>query len=317
MKILIVRFSSLGDVILTTGVIKYLKTAFPELTIDVLTYTHFSGVFFKNPYINKVLKIDKKSGLRKYFNFIQKNINDYDHIFDLHAKLSSMILRIFTPAGYHKYKKDSLKRRLFVKYGKFAGSLQEHVVHRYFKPFQKDFDMNTPIVEELRPVIYPNNLYGNLSDTVTVHPFASKKTKEWPFFAELIDELVKRGEKINIIGSSYFEYNHENVNNFTGKTDLEEMFDIISKSRCLVTTDSGPMHVGIAVRTPVIAIFGPTTKEFGFYPVFNNSSVLEIDGLYCRPCHVHGSDNCPEKHFRCMKEISVDMVLEKFDLYKG
>jgi len=317
MKILVVRFSSLGDVILTTGVIKYLKKAMPDVTIDVLTYKHFSGVFFKNPYINKVLQIDKKSGLRSYFNFIQKNINDYDHIFDLHSKLSSMILKIFTQAKYHKYKKDSLKRRLFVKYGAFAGSLQEHVVQRYFKPFQKVFDINTPSVEELRPVIYPNNLYENLSDTVTVHPFASKKTKEWPFFAELIDELVKRGEKVNIIGDAFFEYNHANVNNFTGKTDLQEMFEIVKQSRCLVTTDSGPMHVGIAAETAVIAIFGPTTKEFGFYPVFNNSSVLEIDGLQCRPCHVHGGDNCPEKHFRCMKEISVDMVLEKFDLYKG
>ncbi|AEI15832.1 glycosyl transferase family 9 [Flexistipes sinusarabici DSM 4947] len=317
MKILVVRFSSLGDVILTTGVIKYLKTAYPDLTVDVLTYTHFSGVFFKNPYINKVLQIDKKSGFRKYLNFIQKNINDYDHIFDLHSKLSSIILKFFTSAGYHKYKKDSLKRRLFVKYGKFGGSLQEHVIQRYFKSFQKVFDMDTPSDEDLRPVIYPNNLYENLSGTVTVHPFASKKTKEWPFFTELIDELVKRGEKVNIIGDNFFEYNHANVNNFSGKTDLQEMFDIIKQSRSLITTDSGPMHVGIAGETPVVAIFGPTTKEFGFYPVFSNCSVLEIDGLYCRPCHVHGSDRCPEKHFRCMKEISVGMVLEKFDLYKG
>src|SRR5207253_5692790 len=96
-----------------------------------------------------------------------------------------------------------------------------------------------------------------------------------------------------------------------GDIDLTETAHSISKCSVAITNDSGLMHVAEAVGTPVVSIFGPTVKQFGFTPRSEKSIVLEVEGLYCRPCTAIGLDHCPEKHFRCMQEISTHVVLEK------
>ena len=103
----------------------------------------------------------------------------------------------------------------------------------------------------------------------------------------------------------------------TNKTSLHETLAIIKKAKVLISTDSGPMHLGVALKTPTLALFGPTTKEFGFAPAFENTKVLEVQGLDCRPCHVHGGNFCPKEHFRCMRDLSVDKVLGELENLMG
>jgi heptosyltransferase-2 len=100
-------------------------------------------------------------------------------------------------------------------------------------------------------------------------------------------------------------------NNHTGKLNLAEVANELQKASAIITNDSGLMHVAEAVGTRVIAIFGPTVKQFGFAPRDPNAIVLEVDGLPCRPCTAIGLDHCPKKHFRCMKEIKPDHVLHE------
>jgi ADP-heptose:LPS heptosyltransferase len=102
----------------------------------------------------------------------------------------------------------------------------------------------------------------------------------------------------------------EHVLDLINKTTLREMAAVLGKTKGLITTDSGPMHMGVAVRTPTLALFGPTTREFGFDPRFENCQVLQVD-LDCRPCHVHGGNTCPLKHHKCLRDISVERVLQK------
>lgn len=102
-----------------------------------------------------------------------------------------------------------------------------------------------------------------------------------------------------------------------GKTTLGEMTALLSLGNILVTGDSGPMHVAAAVRTPVVAIFGPTVPEFGFAPFRCQSRIVQIDNLECRPCAPHGSKICPRGHFRCMTDISVDMVADAIHSLTG
>jgi heptosyltransferase II len=97
--------------------------------------------------------------------------------------------------------------------------------------------------------------------------------------------------------------------NLCGKTNIKTLSFLISKCHLFITNDSGPMHLASASQIPLVAIFGPTTRELGFFPLGAKSIVVEID-LPCRPCSLHGGEKCPLGHFKCMKEISAEMVLE-------
>ena len=98
--------------------------------------------------------------------------------------------------------------------------------------------------------------------------------------------------------------------NLTGKTDLLLSAAIISKARLAITNDSAPAHIAAAVGTPVVAIFGPTVPSFGFAPYSDKSTVVDIGNLYCRPCTRHGSKTCPQGHFRCMKKLLPEKIVE-------
>jgi heptosyltransferase-2 len=97
--------------------------------------------------------------------------------------------------------------------------------------------------------------------------------------------------------------------NLSGEFSLLESAVAMEACSLIVTNDTGLMHIACALKKKVVAIFGPTVGEFGFFPVGTDSVVVERKGLYCRPCSHIGLKTCPEKHFRCMNEIQVSDVL--------
>ena len=97
--------------------------------------------------------------------------------------------------------------------------------------------------------------------------------------------------------------------NACGELSLLESAALISKARLVLSNDSAPTHMAVAMRTPVVTIFGSTVPEFGFYPYGEGNAIIQ-NQLYCRPCGIHGRNRCPEKHFRCMKEIPAAEVFE-------
>ncbi|KAA0257369.1 glycosyltransferase family 9 protein [Deferribacter autotrophicus] len=311
-KVLFVRFSSIGDIILTTGVINLFHKQYPEYEIHFLTAKGFEDLIASRPEIKKILSIDRKSSLFEYLKFIQDNINDYDYIFDLHSNLRTFFLKIFSPSEISSYKKDSFKRRMFVKFRLFKNSLEKHVVEKYYDAVNKILPVEIDTIEDLRPTL---KKISQKEDTIVIHPFASKKTKEWPHFDELAIKLADKGEKITIVGNGNFNIKHKNICDLTNKTTFTELITIIAKAKLLITTDSGPMHIGIGCNTATIAIFGSTTKELGFYPIFEHSHVIENNSLDCRPCHIHGLSKCPKKHFKCMMDINADEVYEKIKTF--
>ena len=97
-----------------------------------------------------------------------------------------------------------------------------------------------------------------------------------------------------------------------GNTTLLEVAEILKRSSCVVTNDSSPLHIASAFKdTAIVAIFGPTVERFGFFPWSKNSEVLQVDGLKCRPCAIHGGDRCPKRNFKCMKDIKPDFLFDK------
>ena len=307
-EILVIRFSSLGDIVLITGVLKYVKENIKEdIAIDLLTYSHFAGVLQDFPYIRNIYTIKKGDSLID-LNETISTMPNYDAVFDLHKNIRSFFVRLISSCKSYVYDKNSIARRLFVKYRLCKSHLKLHTVQKYFKPFMHAFKLDMPDVENLRPYLpFPNIDKSNKNNTAVIHPFASKYTKEWPFFTELGALLSDDGLNVCYVGNGEIEI-PAGAYNKTGKVSLAALIEYIAQADIFITTDSGPMHIATALNIPTIAIFGPTTKELGFYPVFKNTKVLEYAGLKCRPCHIHGSNYCYKKHFKCMLDIGVEEV---------
>ena len=172
----------------------------------------------------------------------------------------------------------------------------------------KNFHESVGLPEDTKPLI--------------MAPGARHKTKVWlvEHWADLMSKAYEAGYKSQVLVGSSEEMDlsqsisasvdHE-ILTTTGETGIGELIAMISTGRALISSDNGCMHIATAVGTPVAAIFGPTVPEFGFSPFRAVSEVVQIDEeLFCRPCHPHGPDKCPLKHFRCMKEINPDMVFD-------
>ncbi len=305
--ILVIRFSSLGDIVLTTGIIKYIKEYFQnDIEIDFLTSSHFAGILQDFPYIRNIYTINKGDNIIK-LNNVLAGMPEYDMVFDLHNNLRSFFVRLISSCQSYVYNKHSIARRLFVNHRLFKSKLKDHTVVKYFKPFEKAFDLRMPDVEHLRPFLVNQFEKNNSSKKIIIHPFASKYTKQWPFFRELAAGLIEDGLDVIFIGDGNIDVPSNAVDK-TGRISFAALIHYISQGDILVTTDSGPMHIGVSLNIPTVTIFGPTTKELGFYPEFNNTKVIEYIGLSCRPCHIHGSNKCPKKHFKCMMDIGVEEV---------
>jgi heptosyltransferase-2 len=154
-----------------------------------------------------------------------------------------------------------------------------------------------------------------------IAPGAGFYTKRWPleYYKTLIENILKYQQcKIVILGDENDKQQGtvlaecENVIDLTGHFSLLQSAVMISKCKALISNDSGLMHMATAVKTPVLAIFGSTVKEFGFFPYRSKSIVVENVGLKCRPCSHIGRHTCPQGHFKCMQELTPEIVMEKF-----
>ncbi len=160
--------------------------------------------------------------------------------------------------------------------------------------------------------------YGNSAKAkIGIAPGSVWFTKRWPeqYFAELLGLLSNEKFTTFLIGGKTERdlcqrLSGKNIINCAGSLTILESAALIRKLDLMLTNDSAPLHIANAVKTDVLAIFGPTVKDFGFFPFRENDEILEIKNLYCRPCGKHGGNHCPENHFRCMREITPDIVFE-------
>ncbi len=357
LRILLIRFSSIGDIILTTPVIQAIKESNPGITLDYLTLPEYSILLRDNPYIDNLFLIKRNSLSYALENaFLLRKIK-YDYVFDLHRSIRSFIFRLLLRAG-RKYKinKNYFKRFLLITFGLRFYKKPYSVVGRYFntvkalhvaghgKPgiwLNKDEMRNA--FTRMHKITGIKYLYSELGDKagiidrkkvnskdrnkkmVSLMPFAKWKTKEWgdENFVELGRRLRNEyGAVIQIIGGREDAERAKRISagigkkaiSLAGELSLAETAVALSLSDCLVTNDTGVMHMGGAVSIPVIALFGSTSEELGFSPYKSQGRVLQIN-LNCRPCTAKGSSACPKKHFKCMNDIGVDTVFSAVKRY--
>jgi heptosyltransferase-2 len=320
-KILIIRLSSLGDILLTTPFVRAIKTQFPNIKIDMLIREEYADVIKLNPYIdNKLLfKKDEKSNIAL---IEQLRNNNYQLVIDLQNNLRSKKVVSSLKINSVKFDKRSFDKFLLVnfKINKLRAASQIPV--RYSNTIQnlkldeKGIDLFTDKSANTK-LIGKNNLIGFCLG-------ARHFTKRWPteYFVELGDKLLLNGYTIVLFGGKIDkEICAELVDKIPGAINLsnnDELLQTVADMKlckAMVCNDSGLMHTASSTGTKVIAIFGSTVKEFGFAPYNCSNLILENNLLTCRPCSHIGRSDCPKKHFNCMKSIKPEFVFEKLKLF--
>ncbi|MBI5207137.1 MAG: lipopolysaccharide heptosyltransferase II [Candidatus Firestonebacteria bacterium] len=332
-RILIIRFSSIGDIILTTPMIRFIKQKFPEARIDFITREYFSNLIEYHPMINQVFTISSGSFLELMSCVSKLKNNNYDLIIDLHSNLRSFIIKqLLFNCKKITYKKDIFKRILLTEFKINLFKNKTHVVERYFKTLSlidksiKSFShlplpeiYSTPQIEN-KIKLWLNNLKLEKNEIlIGFNPGAKYFTKRWPIdkFIELGHQLKKQFNIRIIIfgGNSDIDVVSEIADGIGEKAvsaceelNLLETFELLKHLRFLITGDTGIMHLAKSANIPVIAIFGPTVLEFGFWPYGKDDVIIEKN-LHCRPCSLHGTQECPINTHKCMEDITSNEVL--------
>ena len=330
-KIVIIRLSSIGDIILTTPLVRALRRKFPDGVIDFVVKERYIDLVRTNSHLSNVIAFDHTAGyneLRKLKKLIRKE--RYDLLIDLHKNFRSVYLRSGSGAArVVKYRKDYIKRALLVWFGINRFDTVVPIYQRYFRaaasleitPDDEGTELHVPeeTSAHVRSILVKSGLQTD-QQLVVLCPGAGFATKRWypEGFAAVGDHFSRnRNTMIGILGS----YEDKNVCeavqrhmmarsvSFAGTFSLIETAALMKQSSIVITNDSGLMHIAQTQRKPVVALFGSTTRELGYYPFAEKSFVIEKN-LDCRPCTHNGRKTCPKKHFKCMLDSTPDEVIE-------
>ncbi len=324
MKFLIIRLSSIGDIVLTSPVITAIHQKFPYAEIHFLTKKVFSDVLIHHPKITKIWTYEKNH-LQNITHELKKQ--NFDFIIDLHNNLRSKWISFqlqkktftFNKENWKKWKMVYLKSKISV----------SHVVERYLDTLK---NLEIVIKEPLKLEYYAGeksekeaiqilNTHSLNKPFLAVVLGATHFTKKWlkEYFVEfiqLIDKpVVLMGGKSELEESLWIENqinDKSKLLNLCSKTSINVSASIIKKSEWVITHDTGFMHIACAFQKKMIVLWGNTCPEIGFYPYQNPfAKNISLD-LPCKPCSKLGLKKCPKGHFDCIKKITPQMVLAKF-----
>jgi ADP-heptose:LPS heptosyltransferase len=317
MKILVIRFSSMGDIIYTTPVVRCLKKQLPDAQIHFITKPAFKYIYDNNPYIDKLLLL--KPVLADTIADIKAE--GYDHIIDLHNNLRTAIIKLRTGVKSSTYKKQTIRKWLSLKF-----NLQlvppVHLVDRYLKAVQflgvtndelpiDYYIKNDYRLSALLPVSHQNNYVAFVIG-------ATHFTKRMP--NEKIISLCRQiNTPIVLLGGNDVKANGEeiaaaigsNIYNACGITTLDESVFLVSKAQSILGFDTGLTHIAEAFNKPIVSIWGGTVPDLlGVQPYMVKEAMVAGIDLSCRPCSKFGLEKCPLGHFKCMYDMPEEPIAE-------
>ena len=313
-RILIVRFSSIGDIVLTSPVIRCLALQ-TDAELHFLTKKSFAHILESSPYLHKIHSIEKE--VTEVLPELKKL--EFDYIIDLHNNLRSLRLRLALSVKSFSFNKLNIKKWLLVNL-KIDRMPDIHIVDRYLettaalgvKNDGKGLDYFIPETTVL-PEDFPTA--GNY---VAYAVGAAHATKRLP--AEKIIETCRKIGRPTVLlggpgdaetGKQIAAAVGKNVMNYCGKLSLHQSAAAVRDADFVITHDTGMMHIAAAFKKRIISVWGSTVPEFGMTPYLPEnegfSKIIEVKNLGCRPCSKIGFDKCPQGHFRCMQEAKVDI----------
>lgn len=321
-KVLIIRFSSIGDIVLTTPVIRNLKEQMYEgVEIHYLTKNKFRSLVDSNPHISKVYGIDKSTN-----EVIQElKTETYDYVIDLHRNLrSARVKRALNELSF-SFEKLNWEKWLLVNFG-IDRLPREHIVDRYMATItrfdivndNKGLDFFIPEGGGV-PVSDLPDSHRNGFIAISIGAAHWRKKLREPQYIELCQKLTQPivllgGSAEHEAGERIAESAGEKVWNAAGVSSLNESADLVRKCRLIITPDTGMMHIAAAFKKPIVSIWGATVPEFGMYPYQNEALnvFIQSEHLSRRPCSKLGT-KCKYKECRCIDEIPLDKILEIVD----
>lgn len=325
-KILVIRFSSIGDIVLTTPVVRCLKTQIPGAEVHYATKKQFSGLFSANPYIDKIHSFEEKK-LPTLIDALEAE--RFDYIVDLHNNFRSMLIRSNLGLPYRAFNKLNIPKWLMVKL-KINRLPDVHIVDRYLDAAAelgvhndgKGLDHFIPDDQHIGLASLPE---GFQSGYVAFVIGAMHATKKLP-----IEKAIELTQHIQLpvvliggpddveAGNAIVAGSTSKIYNGCGKYSIHQSASLIQQAQKVYTHDTGMMHIAAALKKDIVSIWGNTIPAFGMYPYFGEETslqaqytagkILEVSGLSCRPCSKIGYTACPKGHFRCMQDLDFSRV---------
>jgi ADP-heptose:LPS heptosyltransferase len=313
-RILIIRFSSIGDIVLTFTVASTIKSLYPHCKIDFVTKPQFKELLNACPDLDTIYTLTGTvAQLRKEIDF-----NQYDAILDLHHNLRSRILLGFQFGKVYRFPKNNIEKWLLTTF-KTRPKIIRHVTERYLETLSAY--TKAPIVGIAPAYRVPDASKIDIKETFQVEPSkyvavaigAQFATKRMP--TDLLVELIQKinlpvlllgAKEDQLTANEILEQCTSNIIfSAVGTATIHESAWLVKNAKALLTHDTGLMHIGASFEVPLHVIWGNTTRDFGMYPyrveqeqVFN----YEVSGLSCRPCSKIGHQSCPKGHFSCMRQ---------------
>ena len=318
-NILAVRFSSIGDILLTTPLLRAIRRTHPGGRITVLTKREFVPLLSHNPNVSRVIGLPPGGSLLTLAAELRGD--RYTHLLDLHDNLRSRALRALVPGRWRGYPKHRWARALLIHAKRNRYRDRRPVPERYFSAARDlgivpdgappEFFLGAEASQQVADWLASVGLESE-ANIVAVAPGAAHATKRWPLehWRTLVDKAVRDGAAVVIVGgpgdvalgTTLSDGAGSRVANAAGIFGLQGTGAVLKRSRALVSGDTGVMHMATAVGTPVVALFGPTVEAFGFFPYSRRATVLELP-LPCRPCSSQGGPRCPLGHHRCLVDL--------------
>jgi ADP-heptose:LPS heptosyltransferase len=325
MKVLIIRFSSIGDIVLTSPVIRGLKLQL-NATVHYLTKKSFENIVIHNPFIDKAFLIQKE--VSEVIEDLKKE--QYDLVIDLHKNIRSWQVRHALSAKSVAFDKLNVEKWLLVQL-KINRLPHTHIVERYLAtiapfgvaPDARGLDYFIPPQDEMNIFQHFGWKAEQYIAFVTGAAHATKRLPESKII-EICQKLAKlqlptvllggkeeveKGERIMQAVASPF------CRNACGQLNLHQSASVVRQSAVVISHDTGLMHIAAAFGRKIVAIWGNTVPAFGMYPYRTEHTSFEINTLRCRPCSKIGFDKCPKGHFRCMNDLDMDKVVQQVQQY--
>jgi len=312
-RILVIRFSSIGDIVLTSPVIRCLKLQL-DAEIHFLTKKSFGGIFSANPYLDKIHTIEKKvSEILPELKALE-----FDYIIDLHNNIRSRQIRNQISAKSFSFSKLNIEKWLLVNL-KINRLPDIHIVDRYMRAVEslsvkndgKGLDYFIPVETSLPIKVLPNSIAFAIG--------AAHATKRLP--ADKIISICKKIKRPIIllggpsdaeVGVTIANTVGDSIINLCGKISLHQSALVVQKSGLVLTHDTGMMHIAAGLKKRIISVWGNTVPEFGMTPYYpdneENNPIIEVKNLSCRPCSKIGYETCPKGHFKCMNLIDEEEI---------
>ena len=337
-KTLVIRFSSVGDITLSSLFLRAFRTRFPQCDVDYVVKEEYADLIRHDPNITHVLEFPA-GGTFADLHRLRRRITAerYDLVVDLHDSLRSRYLCLGTTRVL-RINKRKLARILLVKfkwnvYKRTSGA--PSVAERYVEAVEKlgvvndgkglDLFLTPEVVEKAQAALRQEGITPG-TPLIGIAPSARHWNKMWlkERFAEVGATLAHEHQAgVALFGSGEEEEARCNeiaaelhmrapgrpIANLAGKLTLLQTAAAMDSCAVVITNDSGLMHLAAARKRKVVAIFGPTVRELGFFPYGTQSVVVEVSGLDCRPCTHIGLPSCPRGHFKCMRDISAQQVV--------